>query len=682
MDRIDEAYYGHMGEEFMRKTRERLHWMCSRVEGRDVLDVGCSQGTFARILAPFGKFVTSIDLNSEAIAYAERKMVDVDPAVRERIQYQCVNFMDFESSTRFDTIVIGEVLEHLAAPEHFLRKAYEQLKRGGRIVVTVPFGINDDPDHRQTFYWTWIEELVSPLFEVKEINYFGKWLGVVGVKRERRCAAAKVVPLSVVKELEKAFYGIERPLVNDGKAKGQRLVEQKTGLDETKKTLAQANLAVKTAQEAQRKATTAFDAETAKQKAALAAEQGKVKDLNSKLAATRSELASVKNEALELRVSLDAEKKISAGETEQIAVLKAALQFAASRQPNENGDTRLLEYSQEIRELRNVLDEKRDEAVERAERAGILAGKVEALTVEKDSLRSNLADAEKRLSEAREEIVRAAADKSAMDKELTAARAELAVAKDSAAVAERKIAEQARDLEKALDRASVLESETSGLKGAVETAVAAKAEVDSELMAARTELAAAKDAVAEDERRIAEQEEELASAKGAADSLRARAELLEAQLAETKAQRLSEIERLKAANSKASAELASLRTARDSDRAATQKARADAAREIQNLTKALTRETALHRKYSAMASRTNKLLAALQTKYDLLTNSKLGRLILGWWSIKDRLLGRKKSRPIANGVPSSANVQKALPASLPVETWALQRENEKRYFAE
>lgn len=456
MDRIDDAYNGLMGEEFMRKTRERLHWICSKVVGERILDVGCSQGTLARLLAPLGKHVLGIDINKDAVSYAEGKLPGLDDASRGRLQFVAMNFMDFKSEEQFDTVVMGEILEHLPDPAAFVKKACTHLVKGGTFVATVPFGINDDPDHRQTFYWSWIKDIVAPLFDMADIEFFGKWIGVVGVKRERKAAAEKTVPLAVVKDLEKAFYAIERPLVNDNKNRGLKLKSQLHDLDEARKALdakaveaqtaieaeaaqkARADKAVadyaklktdlsseiarhkdaiaklsadKDAELAKQKASiakltadkaaadaaaakqkTALEGEVAKQKTALAAEQAKFKDLNSKLAATRNELAAMKSEALELRVNLDADRRISSGQAEQISVLKAALQFAANRPQIETNDTRLLEYSQEVRELRNALESKRDEAVERAERLGHLSGQVESLKAEKSFLSSRIAE--------------------------------------------------------------------------------------------------------------------------------------------------------------------------------------------------------------------------------------------------------------------------------------------------
>lgn len=50
-DRVVEAYYGKLGQQFMRETQERIHWICRCVHGKNVLDVGCSQGIVPVLLA-------------------------------------------------------------------------------------------------------------------------------------------------------------------------------------------------------------------------------------------------------------------------------------------------------------------------------------------------------------------------------------------------------------------------------------------------------------------------------------------------------------------------------------------------------------------------------------------------------------------------------------------------------
>lgn len=308
MDRIDDAYNGLMGEEFMRKTRERLHWMCSKVDGVKILDIGCSQGTLARILGPLGKNIHGVDINKEAIAFAEGKLAEMDAATRERVRFSLANFMDFQSEELFETVIFGEVLEHLALPETFVKKAHGHLVKNGVIVVTVPFGINDDPDHRQTFYWSWINEIIAPYFDVKEVKFFGKWIGVVGVKRERKAAVEKTVSVDVVKELEAAFYAIERPIVNDNKARGERVKLQQKQLDETRVKMAavqrQAVKAVETEALERQRADKAV-ADYAKLKTELTAEIVKQKEALSNL---KTALSSEQKKSAE---QADALKKVN-----------------------------------------------------------------------------------------------------------------------------------------------------------------------------------------------------------------------------------------------------------------------------------------------------------------------------------------------------------------------------------
>ncbi|MBQ3289943.1 MAG: methyltransferase domain-containing protein [Kiritimatiellae bacterium] len=546
MDRIDDAYNGLMGEEFMRKTRERLHWICSQVNGERILDVGCSQGTMSRLLASMGKSITGLDINKDAIAYAEGKAAELDSGARGRLCYQAVNFADFNSSELFDTVVMGEILEHLAAPALFVGKAHSLLKPGGTFVVTVPFGINDDPDHRQTFYWTWIKEIVEPFFDVVEMRIFGKWIGVTGKRRERKIAIEKSVPLSAVKELEAAFYGLERPLVNDCKSRGLKLQAQRKDIDETRKALASRTAEKKAGDESAARQKVVLDAEIAKQKAAVVAEQAKV---------------------------------------------KAA-------------ETRLLECSQEVRDLRTALDARHDEAVESAERLGRMSGQIEALRGERDAARASCVAAQTQC------------DAFKAEKERLLSR--LSEVEASLADAEEKVAENAQKAENAEEVSGRLKAQCDGYEREIE-------KVASERDAANTALAKA--------------QTELANAK--------------------------------AALTKAQAECSSLK-------AGLQKKDADLSYAEQKLAS----ETARRRQLSKKSSRAEKSVAKLEKRYSALARSKLGRLTLRWWKVKDRILGRSGGKGVAKASSSpGVKVPKSPQVSLPVETWAQQRENERRYFA-
>ena len=173
MDRIFDAYngIGGFGVEFMRKTRERMKWICEQVSGTSVLDIGCSQGVCPILLGQAGFTVLGVDVNGEAVAFANEKLSGEDESVKKAVQFVQGNFSTCAFGDRhFDNVIFGEVLEHLLRPEIFIEKAYSVLNPEGRVVITVPFGINDDPDHKQTFYFARIKRMLYPYFEITSEN--------------------------------------------------------------------------------------------------------------------------------------------------------------------------------------------------------------------------------------------------------------------------------------------------------------------------------------------------------------------------------------------------------------------------------------------------------------------------------------------------------------------------------
>lgn len=213
MDRIFDAYNGNMGVEFMRKTRERLNWICSRVQGRRVLDVGCSQGVVPILLGRSGFVVQGLDINPKAVEFAANELKKELPTVQRNVTFSVGNFAQFDSGdAKYDTVVIGEVLEHLVRPDVFVSKAFDLLNVGGLILITVPFGINDDPDHRQTFYFSKIKTMLSPYFNVKETAYFGAWIGFVAERREEKIPFEPGTDFRDLIDVEDAIFKQERSL--------------------------------------------------------------------------------------------------------------------------------------------------------------------------------------------------------------------------------------------------------------------------------------------------------------------------------------------------------------------------------------------------------------------------------------------------------------------------------------
>ncbi len=118
----------------MLRANEILKW----VQGPDVLDVGCT-GHKVEFESPYwihaflrDKFpgVYGIDISAENVKLLQEHGYD-------HVYVQSAESFDLPQT--FDTIVAGELIEHLANPGEFLVRAKAHLKANGRVVLTTPY---------------------------------------------------------------------------------------------------------------------------------------------------------------------------------------------------------------------------------------------------------------------------------------------------------------------------------------------------------------------------------------------------------------------------------------------------------------------------------------------------------------------------------------------------------------
>jgi GT2 family glycosyltransferase/2-polyprenyl-3-methyl-5-hydroxy-6-metoxy-1,4-benzoquinol methylase/tetratricopeptide (TPR) repeat protein len=97
-----------------------------------VLDVGCGAGALgASLKARQAAEVWGLE-REPAVAEAARRRLDrVLTGDAEQVEQELAD-------TEFDCIVCGDVLEHLRAPEQFLRRARTWLRPGGRLIASIP----------------------------------------------------------------------------------------------------------------------------------------------------------------------------------------------------------------------------------------------------------------------------------------------------------------------------------------------------------------------------------------------------------------------------------------------------------------------------------------------------------------------------------------------------------------
>jgi len=131
LDRIFSEYSEERGFEhklLKYKTKEVLVYC----KGRDILDVGCGVGILTKALATKNRKVIGIDGSSEKIDIARRENNT------QNITYKCVLFEDYKPKSRFNRVIMTNVLEHVKDPVKFLKKTKTWLKPKGKVIITVP----------------------------------------------------------------------------------------------------------------------------------------------------------------------------------------------------------------------------------------------------------------------------------------------------------------------------------------------------------------------------------------------------------------------------------------------------------------------------------------------------------------------------------------------------------------
>lgn len=99
-------------------------------QGKDVLDLGCRDGTLTRYFVK-GNRVTGIDIDRRMLVKCRKEL---------GIQTFVLNLYDpwpF-SANSFDVVVMGEVLEHLFAPQEIINKVKSVLTQKGTLIGSVP----------------------------------------------------------------------------------------------------------------------------------------------------------------------------------------------------------------------------------------------------------------------------------------------------------------------------------------------------------------------------------------------------------------------------------------------------------------------------------------------------------------------------------------------------------------
>ena len=101
--------------------------------GGTLLDVGCGVGNFLQAARGAGYEVTGIELNRNAVRFAQERL-----GLREVYPLALEQFTHKFPGRKFDVVTFFEVLEHQDRPREFLEQIRLRLTPGGHVALSVP----------------------------------------------------------------------------------------------------------------------------------------------------------------------------------------------------------------------------------------------------------------------------------------------------------------------------------------------------------------------------------------------------------------------------------------------------------------------------------------------------------------------------------------------------------------
>ncbi|MCO6003711.1 methyltransferase domain-containing protein [Actinoallomurus purpureus] len=178
-DRISEVYKGEIwAESTQRVARDRIHWLVAQATG-EVLDIGCSQGIASILCARRGLTVLGVDIQADRIEYAKKESEGEPEDVRARLDFRVADAsaLDLPDGS-FDTVIMGEIVEHSEDASPLLKEAARVLRPEGLLALTTPFGLSRHHDHHATFYVDSLVRLLAPYVSIESLEIVDKYLRV------------------------------------------------------------------------------------------------------------------------------------------------------------------------------------------------------------------------------------------------------------------------------------------------------------------------------------------------------------------------------------------------------------------------------------------------------------------------------------------------------------------------
>lgn len=143
----------------------RVQWILKRTNGGHLLEIGCGNGGMTCLLADVVDHIVAVDISKPSLDELERKAL-------RNVETVNVLLERFQPSSRFDWIIMAEVVEHLHQPSVLVAKCVRWLKPGGRLLLTTPNGHWETDEHLHEFsLLTFMELFVGSEAETIQVGY-------------------------------------------------------------------------------------------------------------------------------------------------------------------------------------------------------------------------------------------------------------------------------------------------------------------------------------------------------------------------------------------------------------------------------------------------------------------------------------------------------------------------------
>ena len=200
-----------------------VDWLRERPECRLVIDYGCAHGAYAIGAAERlpDRAIIGVDIDKLSIEMANKEAVN--RGVHERCRFVTGTHQSDIGVTGADCAVIQEVLEHVPEPWAVVDGVERWLRKGAKVLITVPQGPWEYPSYERYPYRAHIWH-----FDMKDIrDMFGRKKGF----------KAHVMPFGKVEELDApiGWYVIEYEV--DGTPTGRIDMERKLNLQRPRQTV-------------------------------------------------------------------------------------------------------------------------------------------------------------------------------------------------------------------------------------------------------------------------------------------------------------------------------------------------------------------------------------------------------------------------------------------------------------